>query len=156
MITVTPLVHSNGLIISANRLHANLQGSYSSYKINTYNETNTSEKSVITSGLSYASARLNTTYTFTTDDNIDVGIQSIFYNIQPGSISPLDEESVISPYNLKPEQAIENAIYIAGKFEPGNVVSINAGLRYSQYDFRGPNTVYIYDFRVSQDHKCNY
>ncbi len=129
----------------SNRLHANLQGSYSNYKINTYNETNTNEKSVITSGLSYASARLNTTYTFTTEDNIDVGIQSIFYNIQPGSISPLDEESVISSYNLKPEQAIENAIYIAGKFEPGNVVSINAGLRYSKYDFRGPNTVYIYD-----------
>lgn len=128
-----------------NRLHANLQGSYSSYEINTYNETNAYEMTAITSGLSYASARLNATYTFKTDDNIDVGIQSIFYTIQPGSLSPLDEASVISPYNLKPEQAIENAIYVAGKFELSSVVSINAGLRYSYYDFRGPNTIYIYD-----------
>jgi len=128
-----------------NRLHANLQGSYSSYKINTYNETNAYEKSVTTSGLSYASARLNTTYTFKSDDNIDVGVQSIFYSIQPGSLSPLGKESVVSPFTLRPEQAVENAIYITGKFEPGNVVSITAGLRYSSYGYRGPNTVYIYD-----------
>jgi hypothetical protein len=129
----------------SNRLHTNLQGSYSNYKINRYNETNVFEKTVITSELSYASARLNATYTFRTDDNLDFGVQSIFYRIQPGSLSPLDEASVISPFKLNPEQALENAIYIAGKFELGSIISINAGLRYSYYDFRGPDRIYIYE-----------
>jgi hypothetical protein len=88
---------------------------------------------------------LSFAYAFNPDNNIDYGVQSIFYRIRPGSLAPLDEKSLVTPYSLNPEQAVESAVYTNGKFELSKMVSINAGIRFSAYSFLGPNKVFLYE-----------
>jgi hypothetical protein len=126
------------------KLFAVLNGSFSKYEVNKFEESNKFEKSITSSALNYKSAKLNFTYTVNPANSIDFGIQSVYYNIQPGKLMPMDKISLISDFKLNKENAVENAFYISGKSEANKIISINAGIRFSSYAFLGPNKIYQY------------
>lgn len=75
---------------------------------------------------------------------VDFGWHSIYYRINPGSIGPYTQESVVASSSVQPDNAIESAIYINDKFDINSALTVEAGLRYSMLNYLGPQSVNIY------------
>ena len=75
---------------------------------------------------------------------LNFGFSSVYYQLHPGSFMPKGEQSLVNADQLQQEQAMESAVYIEDKFEVSPRLSINAGLRYSFYQYLGPRTVNKY------------
>jgi hypothetical protein len=75
---------------------------------------------------------------------LEFGTSDIYYTLHPGSYTPVGKGSAVQPDVIATEQALENAIYIGDKYSVSSRFSINAGIRYSLYEFLGPGTVNLY------------
>ena len=75
---------------------------------------------------------------------IKYGISSIYYQLNPGSYVPIGTSSLVVADVLPEEQALESAVYLGDQFEITENFSINAGLRYTFYNFLGPQKVNNY------------
>jgi hypothetical protein len=91
-------------------------------------------------------------YNFKTDFNwyinanhtIDFGVSSIRYLLHPGSYGPFSKTSRVEKDEMEPEHALESAAYISEKWNITDDLSLQAGLRYSIYNYLGPKTVNEY------------
>jgi len=76
--------------------------------------------------------------------NISFGISSIFYKLHPGFFDPVGSKSLVAPDVVPAEQGLESAIYLGDEYTISPKFSINAGLRYSMFNYLGPHDVYEY------------
>lgn len=76
--------------------------------------------------------------------SIDMGFSSIYYKLNPGSLQPLSEASLTQADKLDSQQALESAIYIADRFEVNPRLSVDYGIRYSLYNYLGPQKISLY------------
>jgi hypothetical protein len=67
------------------------------------------------------------------------------YDVMPGSYMPADDSSLVIPYSIERQRAIEPAIYFEDKYNVTDHLSINAGLRFASFFAMGPQTVFIYN-----------
>ena len=72
------------------------------------------------------------------------GLNSIKYNFNPGTISPVDSSSSINPDQIAKKFAFENAIYISAEHKLSDKLSMNYGLRYSNFQRLGEEEVSTY------------
>jgi hypothetical protein len=84
------------------------------------------------------------TYYLNRRNTVDFGLSSIFYKLHPGSFQPLGAQSLVAPDVVATQQALESALYLGDKFDVTDDLSISGGIRYSIYNFLGPQTVYNY------------
>lgn len=75
---------------------------------------------------------------------LNFGINAIYYKLYPGSLSPSGKQSLVESNQVQPEQALETAIYLGDKFTISPKLTLDAGLRYSLYNYLGPHDVYTY------------
>jgi len=75
---------------------------------------------------------------------INFGVSSIFYKLNPGNYNPRGNESIVTPNIVPAEQALESAIFIGDQFNVTDNLAINAGLRFSIYNYLGPQSVRRY------------
>lgn len=78
------------------------------------------------------------------DHKIDFGLNSTYYNMEPGLRTPVGELSLFAEKELEHEQALETSVYVSDEFDVGGRLSLSAGLRYTFYTFLGPNTENVY------------
>jgi hypothetical protein len=78
------------------------------------------------------------------DHTVDFGISSIRYKLHPGTYEPYGNESIIVKDEVAAEHAMESAVYIGDKWNVNDNLSVQAGLRYSVYNYLGPQDVNIY------------
>ncbi|AEW03017.1 TonB-dependent receptor [Niastella koreensis] len=100
-------------------------------------------------------------YNFKTDFNwyvhpnhtIDFGISSIRYLLHPGTYEPNNKSSLVARDNMEAEHAQESAAYLSEKWNITDALSLQAGLRYSIFNFLGPKTVneYAPDLPITDD-----
>lgn len=76
--------------------------------------------------------------------NLSYGVNSIYYQFNPGTIKPFDETSPVLPDQIAKKTAFENAVYISAEQKFGNKFSINYGLRYSNFTRLGAQEVNTY------------
>jgi hypothetical protein len=76
--------------------------------------------------------------------SLNFGIHSIYYQIHPGSYQPNATQSLVAPDKVPAEQALESALYLGDRYNITPDFSINAGIRYSLYNYLGPHDVYHY------------
>lgn len=72
------------------------------------------------------------------------GISTIRYKLHPGSYGPAADESLIVDDVVEAEQAQESALYISDRWTVNNNLSVDAGIRYSLYNYLGPKNVNQY------------
>ncbi|SNZ00484.1 TonB-dependent receptor [Flagellimonas pacifica] len=77
--------------------------------------------------------------------NFDYGFSGKLYQVKPGSIEPLRNESVVDPIFLPREKGLETAVFISDDFKINEKLSINAGFRYSLYAALGKSSQRIYE-----------
>lgn len=75
---------------------------------------------------------------------IEAGFTGVLYQVQPGSQEPFGAASLILPETLEEEKGLELAAFAEAKFEVSPALEISAGLRFANYRFLGPKTVFNY------------
>ena len=84
-------------------------------------------------------------YTVGAELKINAGISSIFYELDPGSRTPLGDSSTVLLSELALEKGLENAIYLDSEWNISARFGMAMGLRFSSFSRLGPGTVYRYD-----------
>ncbi|HVV54335.1 MAG TPA: TonB-dependent receptor [Mucilaginibacter sp.] len=84
------------------------------------------------------------TYYLSTKHTISFGLSSIHYRIDPGSNRPLGASSDVATQIVPAEQALESALYLGDQYDITSALSVSLGVRYSLYNYLGPQTIYSY------------
>lgn len=64
---------------------------------------------------------------------LNYGVNSIYYQFNPGTIKPIDAASPINADQIEKKYAWENALYISAEQKLTHKISLNYGLRYSSF-----------------------
>ena len=75
---------------------------------------------------------------------INFGISSTLYNLQPGKLVPLDATSFIESESLEVEKGVESAVYVGSEYEVNRRLNIYGGFRLSVFNRLGPGKIYMY------------
>src|SRR5450432_89133 len=91
---------------------------------------------------SYVKAQFN--YFLSSKHSLEFGMNSIYYKLNPGTYTPLGKSSLTKPDTVSQEQALESALYLSDKFTITPRLVLEAGIRYSLFNYLGPQTVNFY------------
>ncbi|MBB1192446.1 hypothetical protein DNC80_02030 [Flavobacterium sp. SOK18b] len=76
---------------------------------------------------------------------LNYGLNAIYYEFNPGTIRPSNENSGINFDQLDKKYAFEPALYLNADHEISNKIALSYGLRYSMFYRLGQSTVNIYE-----------
>lgn len=76
---------------------------------------------------------------------VNYGLDLLRYEVNPGSYLPSGDSSLVVPRKIAIEKAFETGFYLEDKFILNDIVSLNAGIRFSTFHAIGPGEVMIYD-----------
>lgn len=83
-------------------------------------------------------------YFLSNQHKLKFGVSSLYYKIHSGTFDPLGKESLVIPDTIEREQARESAIYLSDNYSVTSKFSVEAGIRYSLYNYLGPKHVNTY------------
>lgn len=72
------------------------------------------------------------------------GLNAIYYDFNPGEITPSGSNSPINPRKLEQKYAVEPAIYLEAEQTLSERITVNYGLRYSMFYRMGAQTMNVY------------
>ncbi len=75
---------------------------------------------------------------------LNYGLNSIYYQFNPGTIKPMDATSPVNADQIERKYAWENALYISAEQKLTDKISLNYGLRYSNFQRLGAQQVNNY------------
>ena len=75
---------------------------------------------------------------------LNYGVNSIYYQFNPGTIKPMDATSSVNPDQIERKYAWENAFYVSAEQKLTDKISLNYGLRYSSFQRLGEQHVNNY------------
>jgi hypothetical protein len=76
---------------------------------------------------------------------LNYGVNGIYYQFNPGTIKPTDEDSGINPDQLDKKYAFEPSVYLDAESQLSKKITIAYGLRYSLFYRLGASTINYYD-----------
>lgn len=128
------------------RLTSSLSAGTSNYQLETKDEPtlNPDIHSLMNAGITYRSLKWNLGLVPNEDHYVEFGINAIRYDIKPGEMNPLGAYSVIGHSLIDKEQGLELAAYLSDDFMINDHLSVELGLRFSQYLQLGPVQSYQY------------
>lgn len=110
-------------------------------KVNAYNLAFDIKQLSFRSDFSYVAS--NNTFEF--------GLNSIRYDLHPGSFTPVGKESLVVIDEVSPEQAFESGVYFSDKYNITTKLSLNGGIRYSMFNYLGAKEVNYYAAGAPRD-----
>ena len=75
---------------------------------------------------------------------LNYGLNGLYYDFNPGTIKPIDENSPINFDQLDKKKAFESAVYVEAEHKVSKNLSLMYGLRYSMFYRLGASTVNLY------------
>ncbi|MBE0652498.1 MAG: TonB-dependent receptor, partial [Bacteroidales bacterium] len=87
----------------------------------------------IYSDLDYYSLKWGISLSASEKHLLKFGFSGIFYDINPGELTPFGAESTVIPKNSRYESGIETAIYFSDDYSLSDRLKLKAGLRFSQF-----------------------
>jgi CarboxypepD_reg-like domain/TonB-dependent Receptor Plug Domain len=128
----------------SDKLYSEVIGGYDYYQYNTASKANIIDAYTFNFNISQINFKTNFTYYLNPKHTLSFGLNSIKYKIDPGNNMPLGAASLLTPQTIQTEQALESALYLGDKYDITQKLSVSAGLRYSVYNYLGPQTVNQY------------
>lgn len=98
----------------------------------------------LTSSIEQKQAKFNLSYALAANNKIEVGGDYVVYNISPGERKPASPTSNINPLNIQKEKGRELSGFITDEVNLAANITLQAGIRYTSYDYLGPKAVYQY------------
>jgi len=127
-----------------NKLVGIFSGGYDSYFYNVTSHHNPVNGFELAFDVKQTYLKGDFTYSPNDKHTISFGATSIYYHLNPGSLKPLGDLSLVVPNIVRSEQGLESAVYIGDRFDINPDFSISGGLRYSLYNYLGPQSVNVY------------
>lgn len=95
--------------------------------------------------LEYSSFKYNLRFRPDDRHTIEGGVNAILYRIDPGTVTGVNDTTLISSRSINREKALEWAGYLTDEFVVSQSLSVSAGLRFSSFSTVGTPVVYLYD-----------
>jgi len=130
--------------IFSNKLTGVFVGGLSKYQFNNQSNNNPVNSFKMGFDIQQANFKSDFNYYLSSKHTIDFGISTIRYDLNPGKLQPLGSQSLVKLNVLAPEQALESAIYVGDRFDLSSNLSMDLGIRYSLYNYLGPQSVNMY------------
>jgi hypothetical protein len=136
----------------SNNLFFSLVGGISNYNFDMSGSDTSrpAEAYKIKTALHYKDFKWNFTWLPNKNHAIDFGLNTAFYSINPGELSPLSSETIVKYEQMRTQKAGEYAIYLTDYITISPRFTMDIGLRYSLYTYLGPNRIYSYQSGVSK------
>ncbi len=135
------------LIKSKHKLETSLV--YAQYD---FDEENTELQAIAyTDNFQLKHTEFKSNFTFRPDNNkhtINIGFNSILYNLNQGTLLPFGENSIIAPVSMGEEKAIETGIFASHEWNVSPVFTLTSGIRYNQYFFLGAYEARFYESEI--------
>ena len=116
--------------------------------VSQYNTTQTDfddeTPSEFNNGVEYLKVKEKLKYTVSEELSFNGGVSGIIYGVEPGERIPLSTQGAQLAGKLEKEKGIELGAFLGSKFSLGSKFAISAGLRFSNYAYKGPNDVFVY------------
>ncbi|MDN5200296.1 carboxypeptidase-like regulatory domain-containing protein [Fulvivirgaceae bacterium BMA10] len=133
------------------RLFSSVLASYSNYTYDLNSRNSSSNAFELDYSINNTTVKSSIDWIPDARHNIKIGIDGTFYNLSPGSIKPLNEQSVIKQEILDKEKGLEGAIHLGDEFEYSDKLSLYAGIRFSHFSLIGPGNVFTYQSGISRE-----
>ncbi len=127
-----------------NRLSNLLTGGYDMYKYSIGSDVNKINAYDLQFNIQQVNLKSDFSYFLNPKHTIEFGLSSIYYKLNPGTLTPVGSESFVKPNVVAPEQALEAAVYVGDHYNVSRAFSINYALRYSVFEYLGPQSVNYY------------
>jgi len=114
------------------------------YQYDNFSDVNPVNAFKMAFGINQTNLRADLVYNRNSKHTLNFGLNSIYYQLHPGSFKSLGTESLVIPTILQKEQALESALYIGDKYDISPELSFDFGLRYSLFNYLGPQSVNEY------------
>jgi hypothetical protein len=115
------------------------------YNMDEFDSLQRDETYKIKTSLLYKTLKYNITWIASKNHSLDIGVNGVIYNEEPGKLTPFDSLSLISPVDLASEKAVEYAIYASDNITLTDKLGAEIGLRFSGYKNLGPADVFVYN-----------
>ncbi|KAA1246783.1 carboxypeptidase-like regulatory domain-containing protein [Aquimarina sp. RZ0] len=116
----------------------------SNYQFNIKFDGDTNDDFDLGFGVDETELKLKMDYLHSKKFKFEYGLSSKLYTLQPGSIEPLNSESIVDPLFIDKERGLESAAFFSGRFDLNKNISIDAGLRYSLYNALGKSSQKVF------------
>ncbi len=90
----------------------------------------------------FAKAQFN--YVLNNKHSFDFGVNTILYDLAPGSYNPLSTSSLVVKKVVDAEKALESAIFLSDHYTITSALKLDAGLRLSMFNYLGPQQINNY------------
>jgi hypothetical protein len=130
--------------IFQNKLYGVLTTGLSRYSYSVLSDQNPVNAFKLTYDLNQTNVQADFSYFPVAKHTVDFGASTIYYKLHPGSFTPHQSESLITPDVLEAEQGLESALYISDRYDVNQRLSLSVGIRYSYFKALGPKEVYRY------------
>jgi hypothetical protein len=130
--------------VFTNKFHALFSTGYDRYEYNISSDYNPVNAYQLSFDVNQGYFKSYFNYLINNKHAIEFGLNSIYYKLHPGSYTPKGKQSLIIPDEVQPEQALESALYISDRYNITPDLSLDAGIRYSVYNYLGPQFVNNY------------
>ena len=127
------------------KLTSVITGGYDHYDYDTKNTENKTNAYALSFGIDQYYGKIDFNWYPNNQHTINIGVNGIYYNLNPGKFDPYGFESLVVTDHMQEEKAVESAIYIGDSWNITGDLSINAGIRYSMFNAMGPRKYNIYE-----------
>lgn len=117
---------------------------YDHYNYSNTETVNTAAAYKLSFDINQTFGKLDFIFDYSDKIKFDFGLKTMHYNLNPGTFSPVGEESLVNKDKLQKDKALESAAYIGSQWEITPKFSIDAGIRYSVFNALGPRTYIKY------------
>lgn len=97
------------------------------------------------SGISNLNLKYDLTHFLSDKAKLKYGLNSIYYEFDPGRIVPTTTTSPINERQLTKKYAWENALYVDGEFKLSDQLNLNAGVRFTSFQRLGQESINVYE-----------
>jgi hypothetical protein len=127
-----------------NKLNALLTAGYDRYQYKISSDKNPVNSYQLGFDINQTYGKLHFNYYAGLKHKIEFGINSILYKLHPGFYEPLGAKSLVKADTVATEQALESALYISDKYSITPALTLDAGIRFSMFNYLGPQNIHTY------------
>jgi len=127
-----------------NKLYSTVTGGHDRYQYNISSEENPINAYKLSFNVNQTYFKLHFNYFASAKHTFEFGLSTLYYKLHPGLYQPLGDSSLVVRDEVNAEQALESAIYASDKYNITSAFSIEGGIRYSMFNYLGPQSVNNY------------
>jgi hypothetical protein len=127
-----------------NKWYATVAGGFDRYDYKISSEANPVNAYQLSFDVNQAYFKTHVNFYASSKQTIEFGINSVLYKLHPGAYKPLGQSSLVVADEVAAEQGLESAVYISDKYSFSPSFSVEGAVRYSMFNYLGPQTVNNY------------